>query len=52
MILFNELIAYLAFSFGADLEFTESMAFRAMVGVPATLLLYFPLSMKTDMSAF
>jgi hypothetical protein len=23
-----------------------------MVGVPTTLLLYFPLSMKTDMSAF
>ena len=52
MILFNALIQYVAINFGADEEFSQTMAFRAMVGIPTTIFFYFPLSLKTDMSAF
>jgi len=52
MILFNSLVQYVAESFQADTTFTNSMKFRALIGIPATIFLYFPLSMKRDMSAF
>ena len=52
MILFNALIGYVANAFGLDAAFVNTMEFRAIVGVPAALLFYFPLSMKRDMSAF
>jgi amino acid permease len=40
-------------SFANDSKtFIMSMGFRAIVGVPASLLFYFPLSMKRDLSAF
>ena len=52
MILFNQLMAYAVGEFGASQTFVDSMTFRALVGIPATLLLYFPMSLMRDMSAF
>jgi len=52
MILFTSLVQFIAESFEADPKFTNTMQFRAVVGVPCTLVLFFPISMKKDMSAF
>jgi len=51
MILFNSLAQYIADSFGCDPEFTKTMLFRTMVGVPATICFYFPLAMKREIGA-
>ena len=52
MILFTSLIQYCVGEFGADPDFVDSIAFRALVGIPATLLFYGPMSLMRDMSAF
>jgi len=52
MILFTSLIQYVVGEFGASDDFVYSMQFRALVGIPATLLFYFPMSLMRDMSAF
>lgn len=51
-ILFTELTQYIVEMFGANKEFTTSLMFRFIVGVPASLLMFFPLSLMKDMSAF
>jgi len=52
MILFTSLIQYVVGEFGADPTFVNSMEFRAIIGVPASLIFYFPMSLMRDMSAF
>ena len=52
MVLFMSLVQFIAESFEADPQYTNNMQFRAVVGVPSMLLLFLPISMIRDMSAF
>jgi len=46
------MIGYVSDMLGADRKFVDSIKFRALVGYPATLFAFFPLSLLRDMSAF
>lgn len=46
-----ELIQYVARSAGLDVDFVESIEFRAIVNVPIAALILLPLSLKRDMSS-
>jgi len=46
------MIGYVSEMLGADAKFVDTIGFRALVGGPATLLCFFPLSLLRDMSAF
>lgn len=46
------MIGYVADMLGANATFVDSIGFRALVGGPATLFCFFPLSTMRDMSAF
>lgn len=46
------MIGYVADMLGANAKWVDTIGFRAIVGGPATLLCFFPLSLLRDMSAF
>jgi len=46
------MIAYICDEFGANSKFVDTIEFRALIGYPATLFCFFPLSLLRDMSAF
>lgn len=51
-ILFTAMIGYVSEMLGANKTFVDSIGFRALVGGPATLFCFFPLSLLREMSAF
>jgi len=51
IIILTELLQYVCSQTGMDKDFVESMEFRAIVGIPLTALIMFPLSLLRDMNA-
>jgi hypothetical protein len=46
------MIGYVADMLGASAVWVNTIGFRALVGVPSNIFLFFPLSLLRDMSAF
>jgi sodium-coupled neutral amino acid transporter 3 len=51
-IVISTLAAYICTSLGVDAHFTTTMLFRAYVNIPVAYLVFLPLSVMKDMSAF
>jgi len=52
IIVMTELIQLVVKGCGVDEDFVESITFRAIIGLPVTAFVFFPLSLMRDMGAF